>query len=71
VAIDGKPASASATLSSVQLTYDTFRAAPIAIKSAWPLYLPANFDGRFTEPGVLLMSGKRYERTAGKTPARR
>lgn len=71
VAREGKPPAATATLSGVQLTSDTFRAAPIAIKSPWPLYLPAHFEGRFLSADSLLLDGKRYERAASKTPTRR
>lgn len=71
VAREGKPPAATATLSAVQLTNDTFRAAPIVIKSAWPLYLPASFEGRFLSADLLLLDGKRYERVADKTPAHR
>lgn len=71
VALVGKPSAATATLSGVQLTSETFSAAPIAIKSPWPLYLPANFEGKFLTADLLLLDGKRYERVASKPAKRR
>lgn len=63
VALAGaKVPAASAELSGVVVEGDRFSAAPIPIKSAWPLYLPNDFEGRFQGPDVLVVDGKRYTR---------
>ena len=67
VGLTGKPVAADARLSDVVITVDTFTAYPIATKAPWPLYLPQRFDGRFAEPGILLLDSKRYERVKAET----
>jgi hypothetical protein len=65
-AVDAPGSETTATLSEVTVRDDRFSAAPIAVKTAWPLYLPNSFEGRFDGPDVLVIDGQRYRR-AGRT----
>ena len=56
-----KPA-ATAELNGAHIAFEHFTAAPIAVKTAWPLYLPASFDGNFTSADTLVLDGKTYTR---------
>jgi hypothetical protein len=53
---------ATAKLSGVELSGNQFRANPVAIKTAWPLYLPTDFEGRFVQKNSLIVAGRIYKR---------
>ncbi len=59
----------TATLSDVRLESNQIATSPINVKTAWPYYLPALFEGRFVKPQSLVFSGRLYRRVAGP-PAR-
>ena len=53
---------AIAALHSVSIVDDHFSAEPLNVKAAWPLYLPHDFEGRFTSADTLVVEGKTYTR---------
>jgi hypothetical protein len=62
VAVVGDKMPTTADLSGVKVRGDHFEANPIAIKAAWPLYLPHDFNGRFLGDGKLQLDGHTYQR---------